>query len=77
VYFLLDESKVEWDVFDDFGWCYRTNAEKLNTDGSLPDWNSYIEIVKGTNEVIFIGDAINAIEMWIERGVCCSLLINV
>jgi len=81
MYFLLDKNKVEWDVFDDFGWCYRTNAEKiagLDEDGNLtPDYNSYIEIIKDTEEIIFIGDAINAIQMWIDRGVCYSLLINI
>ena len=71
MFFLLNKDKVAWEVFDDFGDFYRNNPEKICTpDGS-------IEIIKATEEVIFRGSAVDAMHIWLEQGVCYSLLVDI
>ncbi len=77
MYFLLNKDLITWEVFDDFGESFRSNAEKIAKEGYLPDWSSYIEIIKDTEEVIFHGSATDCIQLWLDHEICYSILINI
>lgn len=73
MYFLVRESNVEWDSFIDKGDYFIIKHHKLSED-KYPD--SYIKIIKKTNQVIF-NKAENAKQSWIDFNMVEPALIDI